>query len=66
MALTMKRDDKLTSLFDKFATLPEDKQEGIMAQQIKARQAATAKAEQQTAAVAESAPTTADHQPEPK
>ncbi|KRM79151.1 hypothetical protein FC84_GL001317 [Lapidilactobacillus dextrinicus DSM 20335] len=25
MALTIKRDDKLTSLFDKFATLPEDK-----------------------------------------
>lgn len=25
MAITIKRDDKLTSLFDKFATLPEDK-----------------------------------------
>ncbi|WP_162258390.1 SPJ_0845 family protein [Lapidilactobacillus concavus] len=25
MGLTIKRDDKLTSLFDKFATLPEDK-----------------------------------------
>lgn len=24
MAITIKRDDKLTSLFDKFATLPED------------------------------------------
>ncbi|WP_164506802.1 SPJ_0845 family protein [Lapidilactobacillus bayanensis] len=27
MALTIKRDDKLTSLFDKFATLPDDKKE---------------------------------------
>lgn len=46
----MKRDDKLTSLFDKFATLPEDKKNGVMAQQIRAKQAATAKAEQAAAA----------------
>ncbi|MCH4057425.1 MAG: ABC transporter ATP-binding protein [Lactobacillaceae bacterium] len=43
MAITVKRDDKLTSLFDKFATLPEDKKDGVMAQSIKADQDKQAK-----------------------
>lgn len=45
MAITVKRDDKLTSLFDKFATLPEDKKDGVMAQTIKADQDKQTKAE---------------------
>lgn len=33
MGLTVKRDDKLTSLFDKFATVPEDKKKKLKAQE---------------------------------
>ncbi|MFD1411616.1 SPJ_0845 family protein [Lapidilactobacillus gannanensis] len=48
MAITVKRDDKLTSLFDKFATLPEDKKDGVMAQSIKADQDKQAKADKKS------------------
>lgn len=41
MALTIKRDDKLTSLFDKFATLPEDKKKSEVLDSVD--QAATKK-----------------------
>lgn len=41
MALTIKRDDKLTSLFNKFATLPEDKKKSEVLDSVD--QAATKK-----------------------
>lgn len=41
MALTIKRDDKLTSLFDKFATFPEDKKKSEVLDSVD--QAATKK-----------------------
>ncbi|MFD1465611.1 SPJ_0845 family protein [Lapidilactobacillus mulanensis] len=34
MGLTIKRDDKLTSLFDKFATLPEDKKDSEVLKKV--------------------------------